>query len=250
MPGNHLMTQLLGARDEHLDTIEDAFPAALVTARGNEITITGDEAALVGQVVEELVVMVERGHLLDRAAVLRVIDMVQADERPSEVLTSEIARRSRGGAVKPKTLGQKRYVDAIASNIITFGVGPAGTGKSWLAVAMAVQSLQRREVDRIVLTRPAVEAGERLGFLPGDLMAKVDPYLRPLYDALYDMVEPEGGAEAARTRPGGGRSARLHARPHPEPQLHHPRRGAEHEPRADEDVPHPDRLRLEGGRDR
>jgi len=192
VPGNHLMTQLLGPRDEHLDTIEDAFPAALVTARGNEITITGDEAVLVGRVVEELVVMVERGHPLDRAAVLRVIDMVRADERPSEVLTSEIARRSRGGAVKPKTLGQKRYVDAIAKNIITFGVGPAGTGKSWLAVAMAVQALQRREVDRIVLTRPAVEAGERLGFLPGDLMAKVDPYLRPLYDALYDMVEPEG----------------------------------------------------------
>jgi phosphate starvation-inducible PhoH-like protein len=107
-------------------------------------------------------------------------------------MTSEVARRARGGVVKPKTAGQKRYVDAINHNIVTFGIGPAGTGKSWLAVAMAVQALQRKEVDRIVLTRPAVEAGERLGFLPGDMMAKVDPYLRPLYDALYDMVEPEG----------------------------------------------------------
>ena len=98
-----------------------------------------------------------------------------------------------GGSVKPKTVGQKRYVDAIRDHIVTFGIGPAGTGKSWLAVAMAVQSLQRREVDRIVLTRPAVEAGERLGFLPGDLMAKVDPYLRPLYDALHDMVDAERG---------------------------------------------------------
>jgi phosphate starvation-inducible PhoH-like protein len=120
--------------------------------------------------------------------------MVRADERPSEVLTSQVAKRARGGSVKPKTAGQKRYVDAIAQNIVTFGIGPAGTGKSWLAVAMAVQALQAKQVDRIVLTRPAVEAGERLGFLPGDLMAKVDPYLRPLYDALYDMVEPEGAA--------------------------------------------------------
>jgi phosphate starvation-inducible PhoH-like protein len=118
--------------------------------------------------------------------------MVRADERPSEVLTTEVWRSARGRSVRPKSSGQKRYVDAIRDNVITFGVGPAGTGKSWLAVACAVQSLQAKEVDRIILTRPAVEAGERLGFLPGDLMAKVDPYLRPLYDALYDMVEAEG----------------------------------------------------------
>ena len=194
VPGNHLMTQMLGPRDELLDTIEDAFPDALIVVRGNDITVEGADADVVGRVFEELMVLAERGHPLDRSAVHRAIDMVRADERPSEVLTSEIAKRARGGAVKPKTAGQKRYVDAIASNIVTFGIGPAGTGKSWLAVAMAVQSLQRKEVDRIVLTRPAVEAGERLGFLPGDLMAKVDPYLRPLYDALYDMVEPEGAA--------------------------------------------------------
>ena len=118
--------------------------------------------------------------------------MVNADERPSDVLTDDILRSAKGRSVRPKTAGQKRYVDAIRENIITFGLGPAGTGKSWLAVAMAVQALQAKQVQRIILTRPAVEAGERLGFLPGDLMAKIDPYLRPLYDALYDMVEPEG----------------------------------------------------------
>ena len=118
--------------------------------------------------------------------------MIRADERPSEVLSHDVLRSSRGRMIRPKTSGQKRYIEAIRNNIVTFGVGPAGTGKSWLAVAMAVQALQAKEVDRIILTRPAVEAGERLGFLPGDLMAKVDPYLRPLYDALYDMVEPEG----------------------------------------------------------
>ena len=192
VPANHLMTLVLGPADANLDLVEDAFPAARITARGNEITIAGDEADLAGKVFEELVVMVERGHPLDRSALGRVIDMVRADERPSEVLTAEVARMAGGGSVKPKTVGQKRYVDAIRDHIVTFGIGPAGTGKSWLAVAMAVQSLQRREVDRIVLTRPAVEAGERLGFLPGDLMAKVDPYLRPLYDALHDMVDAEG----------------------------------------------------------
>jgi phosphate starvation-inducible PhoH-like protein len=118
--------------------------------------------------------------------------MVRSDERPSEVLTAEVLRGSRGRSVRPKSSGQKRYVDAIRESVITFGVGPAGTGKSWLAVAMAVQALQAKTVDRIILTRPAVEAGERLGFLPGDLAAKIDPYLRPLYDALFDMVEPEG----------------------------------------------------------
>jgi phosphate starvation-inducible PhoH-like protein len=118
--------------------------------------------------------------------------MVKADERPSEVLTAEVLRAAKGRTIRPKSSGQKQYVDAIRENVITFAIGPAGTGKSWLAVAMAVQSLQAKDVDRIILTRPAVEAGERLGFLPGDIMAKVDPYLRPLYDALYEMVEPEG----------------------------------------------------------
>jgi phosphate starvation-inducible PhoH-like protein len=192
VPGNHLMSQLLGPNDELLDVVEDAFPDARIHVRGNEIEVGGAGAEIVTRVFEELVTLAQRRHTLDRAAVERTVDMVRADERPSEVLTSSVGRRVRGGAISPKTAGQKRYVDAIAANIVTFAIGPAGTGKSWLAVAMAVQALQRKEVDRIVLTRPAVEAGERLGFLPGDLMAKVDPYLRPLYDALYDMVEPEG----------------------------------------------------------
>ena len=136
--------------------------------------------------------LLEQGHVLDSANVGRTIDMVKADERPSEVLTAEVLRAARGRSVRPKTSGQKRYADAIAANVITFAIGPAGTGKSYLAVALGIQALQDKQVNRIILTRPAVEAGERLGFLPGDLMAKVDPYLRPLYDALYDMLEPEG----------------------------------------------------------
>jgi phosphate starvation-inducible PhoH-like protein len=192
VPGNHLMTDLLGTRDELLDIVEDAFPRVAIIARGNEITITGPGSDRVGRLFEELVVLLERGHQLEGPIVRRTVEMINADERPSEVLTAELLRTYRGGRVRPKTSGQKRYVDAIVKNTVTFGVGPAGTGKSWLAVAMAVQALQAKEVERIVLTRPAVEAGERLGFLPGDLMAKIDPYLRPLYDALHDMVGTEG----------------------------------------------------------
>ncbi len=192
VPGNHLMADLLGPRDELLDQIEEAFAGTSITVRGNEISILGPDATVVGRLFGELVVLLEAGHRLEPASIRRTIDMVKADESPSEVLTAELLRTSRGGRVRPKTSGQKRYVDAIGANTITFGIGPAGTGKSWLAVAMAVQSLQAKEVERIVLTRPAVEAGERLGFLPGDLMAKVDPYLRPLYDALNDMTGAEG----------------------------------------------------------
>ena len=190
-PENHLMVGLLGQRDELLRLIEASFDAKPFV-RGNEITIEGPDAARVGTLINELVLLLEQGHVLDSVNVGRTIDMVKADERPSEVLTAEILRSARGRGVRPKTSGQKRYADAIAKNVITFVIGPAGTGKSYLAVALGVQALQAREVDRIILTRPAVEAGERLGFLPGDLMAKVDPYLRPLYDALYDMLELEG----------------------------------------------------------
>ena len=192
VPGNHLMVDLLGQRDELLRVVESAFEGVEIHVRGNEIAIEGDEADRVGHLFEELVLLLERGQRLEPASVVRTIDMVRADQRPSEVLTAEVLRSSRGRTVRPKSAGQKRYVDAIRDNVITFGIGPAGTGKSWLAVAMAVQALQAKEVDRIILTRPAVEAGERLGFLPGDLAAKIDPYLRPLYDALFDMVEPEG----------------------------------------------------------
>ena len=192
VPGNHLMAGLLGSRDELLKLVEAAFPDTDIFVRGTDITVQGREAEQVARLFEELVVLLQRGQPLDAVNVARSIDMVRSAERPSEVLTDEVLRSTKGRTVRPKTAGQKRYIDAIRKNIITFGVGPAGTGKSWLAVAAAVQSLQAKEVQRIILTRPAVEAGERLGFLPGDLMAKVDPYLRPLYDALYDMVEPEG----------------------------------------------------------
>jgi phosphate starvation-inducible PhoH-like protein len=192
VPGNHLMVGLLGQRDELLRLVEQAFGGVDIHVRGNEISVTGEGAETVGRLFEELVALLEAGQVLDLAHVGRTIDMVKADERPTEVLTAEVLRGSRGRTVRPKTSGQKRYVDAIRDNVITFGIGPAGTGKSWLAVATAVQALQAKTVNRIILTRPAVEAGERLGFLPGDLMAKVDPYLRPLFDALYDMVEPDG----------------------------------------------------------
>ncbi|HEY4377968.1 MAG TPA: PhoH family protein [Acidimicrobiales bacterium] len=194
VPGNHLMGPLLGERDEFLRLIEDAFPGTTIHVRGNEVALAGEAASEVYRLFDELVLLLQSGQRLEPAMVRRTIDMVGADEKPSEVLTSEVLRSSRGRSVRPKTSGQKRYVDAIRDNVITFGLGPAGTGKSWLAVAMAIQALQAKTVERIILTRPAVEAGERLGFLPGDLMAKVDPYLRPLYDALYDMVEPEGAA--------------------------------------------------------
>ena len=190
VPGNHLMVDLLGEHDDLLRRIEAAFPVNILV-RGNEITVTGepDAAGRVGRLFEELVVLVEQGHPLDRDGIDRAIGMVESDVRPSDVLLTEVVRGRK--SVRPKTAGQKRYVDAVRDHTVTFAIGPAGTGKSYLAVALAVQALQAKAVNRIILTRPAVEAGERLGFLPGDMLAKVDPYLRPLYDALYDMLDPE-----------------------------------------------------------
>ena len=186
------MAGLVGPLNENLRSLQEAFGGTRIIARGNEFNIEGEEAPVVARLVEELRVLLEQGQLVDPGVVSRTIDILRADERPSEVLTAEILRSARGRAVRPKSSGQKRYVDAIAANIVTFGIGPAGTGKSYLAVALAVQALQAKSVERIIMTRPAVEAGERLGFLPGDLMAKIDPYLRPLYDALYDMLGTEG----------------------------------------------------------
>jgi len=190
VPGNHLMVGLLGQRDEFLRLVEESFPVS-IHVRGNEITVTGDgaEAERVGRLFEEMVLLVEEGHSLDRDGVGRSIEMLKADQRPTDVLTTEVLRGRK--TVRPKTAGQKGYVDAVRDHTVTFAIGPAGTGKSYLAVALAVQALQAKEINRIIITRPAVEAGERLGFLPGDVLAKVDPYLRPLYDALYDMLEPD-----------------------------------------------------------
>ncbi len=193
VPSNHLMVELLGTRDVHLRRVEEAFPNARLVARGTEIDITGDEReiTLAHTVLDELLVLVQEGQSLDADRVDRVIDMVRSDvPKPSGVFTDSISV-GRGKIVRPKTLGQKRYLDAIRENTLVFGIGPAGTGKTYLAMAAGIETLLTGGVRRIILSRPAVEAGERLGFLPGDLAAKVDPYLRPLYDALYEMLGPD-----------------------------------------------------------
>ncbi len=193
VPASIDMVGLLGPRDEFLAIIERDF-AADVHARGNTITVTGDpsEAALVERLLDELVTMIRTGQGLSGEVVERAIGMLRTEtqERPAEVLSLNILS-NRGRTIRPKTLNQKRYVDAIDKHTVVFGIGPAGTGKTYLAMAKAVQALQAKEVNRIILTRPAVEAGERLGFLPGTLSEKIDPYLRPLYDALHDMLDPE-----------------------------------------------------------
>jgi phosphate starvation-inducible protein PhoH and related proteins len=192
---------LLGSRDENLRTAEDLL-AADVHVRGNELTLTGTSAdvAFAERVFAELITLASRGQQLGPDTVRRTVAMLseesttrggrRAGESPAEVLSLDILSR-RGRTIRPKTLNQKRYVDAIDKNTIVFGIGPAGTGKTYLAMAKAVQALQGKQVNRIILTRPAVEAGERLGFLPGTLYEKIDPYLRPLYDALHDMIDPE-----------------------------------------------------------
>jgi phosphate starvation-inducible PhoH-like protein len=190
---------LLGKRDENLREAEGLLDAD-VHVRGNELTLTGDPAdvAFAERVFAELVVLASRGQQIDPDAVRRSVRMLREDvdegaegsPSPAEVLSLDIVSR-RGRTVRPKTLNQKRYVDAIDVNTIVFGIGPAGTGKTYLAMAKAVQALQAKQVNRIILTRPAVEAGERLGFLPGTLSEKIDPYLRPLYDALHDMLDAE-----------------------------------------------------------
>jgi phosphate starvation-inducible PhoH-like protein len=189
------MVALLGDRDSLLREVEKALPAADIHVRGNEIRVRGEEAALAQRLIGELISLVQRGQVLNPEQVTRTLAMLRQGEpapgeRPAEILTLNIVS-SRGRTVRPKTLNQKRYVDAIDANTITFGIGPAGTGKTYLAMAKAVQALQAKQVNRIILTRPAVEAGERLGYLPGTLYDKIDPYLRPLYDALHDMLDPD-----------------------------------------------------------
>ncbi|RZE90272.1 phosphate starvation-inducible protein PhoH [Streptomyces albidoflavus] len=193
------MVTVLGSGDALLRVIEKAFPAADIHVRGNEISATGDpaEVALVQRLFDEMMLVLRTGQPMTEDAVERSIAMLRAseegtgpEETPAEVLTQNILS-SRGRTIRPKTLNQKRYVDAIDKHTVIFGIGPAGTGKTYLAMAKAVQALQSKQVNRIILTRPAVEAGERLGFLPGTLYEKIDPYLRPLYDALHDMLDPD-----------------------------------------------------------
>lgn len=186
------MVQLLGPQDRLLRVVEREHPSVQVHVRGNEITLTGEPAAVTAArtLVDELIALARAGQGLDPSDVRASTRILESGQRPSEVL-GEAILSSRGKIIRPKTLGQKNYVDAIDENTIVFGIGPAGTGKTYLAMAKAVQALQRKEVSRIILTRPAVEAGERLGFLPGTLTDKIDPYLRPLYDALNEMMDPE-----------------------------------------------------------
>ncbi len=188
---NDVAAELAGPEDLIMRTLEGHLDAE-VFLRGNVLTLDGSEeqVAMGETVVRELSDLIRQGHDVAPGTIEAIGSALDEDESPSEIL-EDVVWRHRGLKVAPKTVNQKRYVDAIRKHTITVGIGPAGTGKSFLAVAMAVAALQRREVNRIVLTRPAVEAGERLGFLPGDLMAKVDPYLRPLFDALYDMLGAE-----------------------------------------------------------
>jgi phosphate starvation-inducible PhoH-like protein len=188
------MVRLLGPQDRLLATVERNHPQVGVHVRGNEITLSGepDQVASARRLVEELLLMVRNGQDLTPVEVTSSARILEGDgtRSPSDLLGQAIVS-ARGKSVRPKTAGQKEYVDAIDENTIVFGIGPAGTGKTYLAMAKAVQALQRKEVERIILTRPAVEAGERLGYLPGTLTDKIDPYLRPLYDALNEMMDPE-----------------------------------------------------------
>ncbi|MFD1828158.1 MULTISPECIES: PhoH family protein [Streptomyces] len=200
VPAKHPMVTVLGSGDSLLRVIEKAFPATDIHVRGNEISATGDagDVALVQRLFDEMMLVLRTGQPLTEDAVERSIAMLKDAvgddggnaETPAQVLTQNILS-NRGRTIRPKTLNQKRYVDAIDEHTIVFGIGPAGTGKTYLAMAKAVQALQSKQVTRIILTRPAVEAGERLGFLPGTLYEKIDPYLRPLYDALHDMLDPD-----------------------------------------------------------
>lgn len=200
VPAKHPMVTVLGSGDSLLRVIEEAFPATDIHVRGNEVSAVGDarEVALVQRLFDEMMLVLRTGQPMTEDAVERSIAMLRAaedgegadSETPAEVLTQNILS-NRGRTIRPKTLNQKRYVDAIDAHTVVFGIGPAGTGKTYLAMAKAVQALQAKQVNRIILTRPAVEAGERLGFLPGTLYEKIDPYLRPLYDALHDMLDPD-----------------------------------------------------------
>jgi phosphate starvation-inducible protein PhoH and related proteins len=194
VPSSQSMVAMLGVGDEHLHVLERLMPAADFFVRGNEITISGPthDVEIASELFTEMLSILRSGQGLTSEAVERSFGILREAEdiRPADVLTANILS-SRGRTIRPKTLNQKRYVDAIDTHTIVFGIGPAGTGKTYLAVAKAVQALQRNDVSRIILTRPAVEAGERLGFLPGSLSEKIDPYLRPLYDALHDMLDPD-----------------------------------------------------------
>ena len=192
VPNAISMVAVVGPHDDNLRVIEAAFPSVNITVRGNEITLRGphSDCAKLENLFNEMMVVIRSGNILNVDAVNRAIEMLEHDpvDHPAEVMSLNIVS-NRGRTIRPKTANQKRYVDAIEDHTITFGIGPAGTGKTYLAMAMAVAALQAKKINRIILTRPAVEAGENLGFLPGTLSEKIDPYLRPLFDALHDMID-------------------------------------------------------------
>jgi phosphate starvation-inducible protein PhoH and related proteins len=188
---NEVAAELAGVGDGVLDTLRARLGCS-ISLRGNRLTLTGDEARVVEAraVVDELVELVEGGHAIGPDTVGAVVAALDQSADIRDVF-EDVVWRHRGKKIAPKTVTQKRYVDAIRASTVTFAIGPAGTGKTYLAIALAVKALSEREVGRIILTRPAVEAGERLGFLPGDVLAKVDPYMRPLFDALYDTMDAD-----------------------------------------------------------
>jgi phosphate starvation-inducible PhoH-like protein len=192
VPNAIAMVAVVGPHDDNLRVIEAAFPSVNITVRGNEITLRGPhiDCARLENLFNEMMVVIRSGNILNVDAVNRAIEMLEHEpvDHPAEVMSLNIVS-NRGRTIRPKTANQKRYVDAIEDHTITFGIGPAGTGKTYLAMAMAVAALQAKKINKIVLTRPAVEAGESLGFLPGTLSEKIDPYLRPLFDALHDMID-------------------------------------------------------------
>ena len=240
---------LFGSFDENVRLIEQHYGVDIVS-RGSDLKVSGEGEGVAKAVraIEGLLQLINRGEQLNEQNVRYVLTLVDegSDQELPQLSGDSICITSKGRPVKPKTLGQKRYIEAIRSNTVVLGIGPAGTGKTYLAVAMAVKAFRAKEVNRIILTRPAVEAGEKLGFLPGDLQSKVDPYLRPLYDALFDMLGTEtyqkylerGNIEVAPLaymRADAGR------------QLHHSGRGAEHHARTDENVPHPPGFQFQDG---
>ena len=239
---------IFGSFDENIKLIEHELDVSVVS-RDDQLKISGEAENVLYAVkaVQGLLGLAGRKETITEQNVRYIINLVKAgnEEHINDIARDVLCVTAKGKPIKPKTLGQKRYVDAIKKNTITLGIGPAGTGKTYLAVAAAVAAFRDKQVNRIILTRPAVEAGERLGFLPGDLQSKVDPYLRPLYDALFDMLGAEtynkylerGSIEVAPLAYMRG--------PHPGRLLHHSGRGSEHLPGADEDVPHPPGLRLQ-----
>lgn len=246
---NEKLSKLFGVFDENLNVLR-AELGVEIRVKGTTLSIEGERAELCRTVLERLSALADAGETVDKTRLLYCVELAREgnDADIAKMMSGVVAITSRGKPVKCKTIGQKAYVDAIKNNTVVFGVGPAGTGKTYLAVALAVAAYKAKAVEKIILTRPAVEAGEKLGFLPGDLQTKVDPYLRPLYDALAEMFGMEtyqklmekGAIEIA--------PLAYMARAYAERFVHHFRRSAEHHARTDEDVSHPHRGGKQGGR--